>query len=176
MLRLSLMLSAAIYAVLVIYSDATPASAPAVSAQADATPANRSVIPHLAAGNTLETPDGRSFVITAVIDSAAISNLSDRVAGVTTANVQQDIETVTASASSGAAEVAVAVEMPLVEVTGTQVNLRAGPSTDDAVLGSLMRGEQAELVAAFDNGWARIRVASSGIEGFMANRFLAPLD
>src|SRR6056297_3122801 len=142
MLRLSLMLSAAIYAVLVIYSDGTPASAPAVSAQADATPANRSVIPHLAAGNTLETPDGRAFVITAVIDPAAISNLSDRVAGVTTANVQQDIETVTASASSGAAEVAVAVavEMPLVEVTGTQVNLRAGPSTDDAVLGSLMRG------------------------------------
>lgn len=174
MLRLSLMLSAAIYAVLVIYSDGTPASAPEVSAQADARPANRPVIPHLAEGNTLETPDGRAFLIAAVIDPAAIPDLSDGVAGVTTADLQQDIETITASASSGGVEVAVAV--PLVEVTGTQVNLRAGPSTDDAVLGSLVRGEQAELVAALDNGWARIRVASSGIEGFMANRFLAPLN
>ena len=69
-----------------------------------------------------------------------------------------------------------AAVLPLVEVTGSQVNLRAGPSTADAVLGSFVRGEQAELVADLGNGWALARTVTTGAEGYMADRFLSPLN
>ena len=81
-------------------------------------------------------------------------------------------EIVTASASAAAAE----PDLPLVEVTGTSVNLRAGPSTGEAVLDALVRGEQAELLAALDNGWVQIRTVETGLEGYMADRFLAPVN
>lgn len=57
-------------------------------------------------------------------------------------------------------------------VAGNSLNVRAGPSTDDAVVGKLSRGE-AMLVVARDGGeWAQIRIEGDGIEGYVATRFL----
>ena len=61
-------------------------------------------------------------------------------------------------------------------VTGSSVNLRAGPSTGVAVVASLRRGTQAELLAEADSGWWQIRDTNTGQVGFMAARFLAPVE
>ena len=57
-------------------------------------------------------------------------------------------------------------------VTGSRVNLRAGPSTSDAVLGRVSRGDAVELVDYESNGWARIRVAGLSDDDFMSGDFL----
>lgn len=58
-------------------------------------------------------------------------------------------------------------------VTGSTVNLRAGPSTNDAVLGRVSRGDAVELVDYESNGWARIRVAGLSSDVFMSGDFLS---
>lgn len=67
------------------------------------------------------------------------------------------------------------LEPELIElyVTGRRVNLRAGPSTDNAVIGRVVRGQAVELVDYEDNGWARIRVAGVEGEAFMSGDFLS---
>lgn len=57
-------------------------------------------------------------------------------------------------------------------VSGRSVNVRGGPSTQDAVVGRLTRGEAVTVVWVEDNGWARVRVEGDGIDGFMAMDFL----
>lgn len=57
-------------------------------------------------------------------------------------------------------------------VSGRSVNVRGGPSTQDAVVGRLTRGEAVTVVWVEDNGWARIRVEGDGIDGFMSTDFL----
>ena len=121
MLRLTLMLSAAVYAGLVIYSE--PASQPGADAPGvtqaafiDATVPLRAV-----AADRLTTADGRVLMIAAVIDPVALDQGRDTVHSISTLGA----ETVVASASAGQPE------LPLVEVTGASVNLRAGPSTGD---------------------------------------------
>ncbi len=61
----------------------------------------------------------------------------------------------------------------LVYVTGSRVNLRAGPGTNSAVVTSLVRGSAAEAIGVETDGWQMIRDAETGIEGYMATRFLA---
>ena len=61
-------------------------------------------------------------------------------------------------------------------VTGSSVNLRAGPSTGVAVVASLRRGTQAEFIAEAESGWWQIRDTNTGQVGFMAARFLAPVE
>lgn len=57
-------------------------------------------------------------------------------------------------------------------VSGRSVNVRGGPSTQDAVVGRLTRGEAVTVVWVEDNGWARVRVEGDGIDGFMSMDFL----
>lgn len=61
----------------------------------------------------------------------------------------------------------------LLYVTGSRVNLRAGPSTDNAVRGQVVRGQAVELVERLDNGWVEIR--ADGVDGtvFMSGDFLS---
>ncbi len=61
----------------------------------------------------------------------------------------------------------------VVEVSGTVVNLRAGPSTGNDIVGTLRRGARAELIETAENGWMRIRDLDSGAEGYMSGKFLA---
>ena len=58
-------------------------------------------------------------------------------------------------------------------VMGRSVNVRSGPSTRDAVVGRLTRGEAVTVVWVEENGWARVRVEGDGIDGFMSMSFLA---
>lgn len=59
-------------------------------------------------------------------------------------------------------------------VSGRSLNVRAGPSTDDAVVGKLARGEAMLVVAREGDDWARIKIEGDGIEGYVATRFLTP--
>ena len=170
LLRLTLMLGAAIYAGLVVASEhlpdaETPVDVARAAAGVDATAPLRA-----ARSDVLLTQDGRTLEIAAVIDPSALWDGSEEIALVATGRQEAEAVTLTAGTSAGAPA------MPLVEVTGNQVNLRAGPSTGDAVLGALVRGQQAELIAALGNGWVQIRAVETGVEGFMADRFLAPLN
>ena len=58
-------------------------------------------------------------------------------------------------------------------VAGNSLNVRAGPSTDDAVVGKLTRGEAMLMVAREGDEWARIRIEGDGIEGYVAMRFVS---
>lgn len=58
-------------------------------------------------------------------------------------------------------------------VTGSAVNLRAGASTQFAVLGRTTRGDSAEVMELLDNGWAKVYVLENGIEAYMSADFLA---
>lgn len=62
--------------------------------------------------------------------------------------------------------------MPVVYVNATSVNVRQGPSTQDAIVGKLDRGDAALVVWTDDTGWSRIRIEGDGVEGYVASRFL----
>ncbi len=63
---------------------------------------------------------------------------------------------------------------PILYVTGTSVNLRAGTSTREAILARLPRGTPVAFLGDAAEGWSAIWVIESGTEGFMAARFLSP--
>ena len=165
MLRLSLLLGAAIYAGLVIL----PERLPARSGVADpADPPNSAPTRGSAAQaprDILITADGRHLPISAVISPTAVAG--DALIALAST---RPAETVTVSASAGVAE------PPLVEVTGRSVNLRAEPSVQAAVLTALGQGEQAELIGSDGNGWLLIRAVGTGSEGHMADQFVAVVN
>lgn len=57
-------------------------------------------------------------------------------------------------------------------VDGDWVNMRDGPSTTSAVLDTLPRGTQAEIIDVNADGWAQVRLVSNGQVGWMAERLL----
>ena len=58
-------------------------------------------------------------------------------------------------------------------VTGTRVNVRAGPSTQFSVVGSVEYGDPVELVTYEGSNWARIRIGDGDETGYMSRKFLA---
>lgn len=58
-------------------------------------------------------------------------------------------------------------------VSGDWVNMRNGPSTNDAVLDTLPRGTKAEVITLNGDGWAQIRLRDNGQVGWMAARLLS---
>ncbi len=177
MLRLALMTSAAVYAGLVIYSEDAPVSESAEEDVIVADAAPNPVQPETTAQDgVFRTAMGLDLTIAAVIDPSDIA-LDDatEVAAIRTerfADPDAQADTVMASASEAEPEPA----LLLVAVSGSSVNLRAGPSTNDGILGALFRGEQAEVIATLETGWAHIRVVDTGVEGYMATRFLEPIS
>ncbi|PWK60292.1 SH3 domain-containing protein [Roseicyclus mahoneyensis] len=170
MLRLTLMLGAALYAAMVILPDRLPGD-PFLGAEvARASLAVDVLVPIRAqTQDILLTQDGRTLVISAVIEPSLTLDATHGVAMVSTRRADRP-ETVVASSSGGLPE------RDLVEITGNHVNLRAGPSTDTAVLGALVRGDRAELIAASGDGWVQIRAVSTGTIGYMADRFVSPVN
>ncbi|MEX3016930.1 SH3 domain-containing protein [Gymnodinialimonas hymeniacidonis] len=119
-------------------------------------------------GYALERADGELLEITAVIDPVDLmpDDGSSAVAAVSVVD-------------PGAVEIAQAqarAERVIWRVTGNNVNFRAGPSTNTAVLAGLVRGDEVEFLADAPDGWAHLRVLSSGLEGYMAARFLEPVN
>jgi hypothetical protein len=64
----------------------------------------------------------------------------------------------------------------LLFVTGSRVNLRAGPSTGQAVVTQLGLGDRAELLGNTADGWVQIRHVQSGRIGYMSADFLSPVE
>ena len=73
--------------------------------------------------------------------------------------------------------VAAAAQAPLVYelhiVDANRVNLREGPSTTHRILETVSRGSAAEVISLNGDGWAQIRLTSSGQMGWMATRLLS---
>lgn len=59
-------------------------------------------------------------------------------------------------------------------VTANRLNVRAGPSTQDGVLGQITRGEEVRVLSDPTAPWVRIRVEGDGIEGWVARSLLRP--
>ena len=61
-------------------------------------------------------------------------------------------------------------------VRSASINVRGGPSTNDAVIGNLKRGEAVAVVAEVADGWLLVRVEGDGVEGYVAARLLTDQD
>lgn len=62
------------------------------------------------------------------------------------------------------------------EVAGSRVNMRTGPGTDYGVVTTLDSGTRAEVIETDPSGWVKLRVVSSGVEGWMAARLLTSVE
>ena len=104
-------------------------------------------------------PDGEMIEVTAVIRPVDTANEMVRLA--------RQVEPANAEA----------IAPPIREtvfVTGSRVNMRAGPSTANPVVVALGFGAEAELIEEVAGGWTQIRDIESGRVGYMAARFLSP--
>ncbi|MCV6584179.1 MAG: SH3 domain-containing protein [Marinibacterium sp.] len=68
-----------------------------------------------------------------------------------------------------------APERDIREITGSRVNMRAGPGTNYNVLARLTLGDKVEVLSVSDNGWVRLRPLDGGETGWMAD-FLVSAD
>jgi hypothetical protein len=167
MLRLCLFACAVLYVGLTILSERSVANA---DVPADQGAQGQPGVPRLPDGtpDSIVTADGRRLPIAAVIKPGEATATTGAVPLVVTPRMAAVPPPAPPQASGPAS--------PLAEVTGTSVNLRAGPSTADAVLVALQQGDRVEVIGATDDGWAQIRTVADGREGFMSSRFLTLLD
>lgn len=63
----------------------------------------------------------------------------------------------------------------LARITGSRVNMRAGPSTADAVLTSLGRGTAVQALGPLGGDWVHVR-APDGQRGYVSGQFLEAAD
>jgi SH3-like domain-containing protein len=118
----------------------------------------------------LATTDGRRLTVAAVIDPGRTIDRSGQVPLIQTAHANVGMAILWPTDPTAPLHHLVG------EVTGAAVNLRAGPSTQEAVVTLLIRGDRVEVLGATGTGWAQIRTLPTGVEGFMAARFLNPLN
>ena len=74
------------------------------------------------------------------------------------------------------AAVVTQADIPVLYVTGSRVNVRGGPSTSDAVLGSVEFAEAVQVLTDPTQPWVLIRIEGDGVEGYMSSKFLAESD
>lgn len=165
MVRLTVVTCVVVYAALVVGSERAPDGSDQPHSQA-LRPMPEGIDDR---PQELMTADGRRLAIVLAIEPSKTTGTPGQIALIQTPRRAQTIMTARASAPEPE-------RAPLGEVTGAAVNLRAGPSTRETVLASLIRGDRVEVIGATDNGWALIRTVSTGVEGFMAARFIAPLN
>ncbi|MFU8865889.1 MAG: SH3 domain-containing protein [Rhodobacterales bacterium] len=53
-------------------------------------------------------------------------------------------------------------------ITGTSVNMRAGPGTGYGVMGRVTRGTEVEVLESYNAGWLRLRVVDGSSVGWVA--------
>lgn len=117
-------------------------------------------------GFALDTADGDRLEIAAVINPVDLLRQRDATHAIV-ASVN-----VAAPLANGDVPEPSDTTAQIWRVAARAVNFREGPSTTTRVLTSLSRGEEVELLAEAPDDWARLRVVGSGIEGYMAARFL----
>lgn len=112
-----------------------------------------------------------------VMEPAVVSAIVADIPGIDPAETQTAASQTAAALGTAAAAPLPAPEIPggtLFSVAASQANVRQGPGTGFAVLGSLTRGEQV-LVVLEDSpvkGWSRVRLEGDGLEGYIATRLL----
>ena len=111
--------------------------------------------------------DGR-LIAEAVTEPEAVSDATDAAAEAVLAEVAGAGEPTEGTDATGGAPA-----LPVQFVTATRVNLRAGPGTDNAVIGQVEFADAVSVVVLLDNGWAEIQIEGAGGTGFVAARFLA---
>ncbi|MEM9319775.1 MAG: SH3 domain-containing protein [Pseudomonadota bacterium] len=114
----------------------------------------------IATREPVEGDDGAVEIAPPVDETAAADPATDPAADLAPAPADDAVATGTGQA--------------ILYVTGTRVNLRAGPSTNDAIVTALTQGTAIELVAEAADGWFQIRDPASGSVGFMSGDFLSP--
>lgn len=72
-----------------------------------------------------------------------------------------------------AAAIASSSDFPTMYVRASAVNMRAGPSTKNGIVGRLTRGNEVVNMGDAAPGWSQIRVVSTGQRGFIASKFLS---
>ncbi|MEM9755849.1 MAG: SH3 domain-containing protein [Pseudomonadota bacterium] len=161
MVRLSLVLCVAIYLVFVLVPEDTPATSGPEAGMREA------------------DEDGGLTELT--LDTGEVWAI-DRV--VTPSSAPEPAAPLPPAGDAPAPEDAGAVEDPedaapsdgspaILYVTGTRVNMRAGPSTDDAIVTALSQGTATELLDEAPGGWVQIRDPLTGTVGFMSGDFLS---
>ncbi|GAB3416752.1 hypothetical protein GCM10027516_09920 [Niabella aquatica] len=58
-------------------------------------------------------------------------------------------------------------------VSGTNINVRKGPATDQEVVGILQQDDVVDIIKEVNSEWTSVR-SKDGVEGFVASRFLQP--
>ena len=94
-------------------------------------------------------------------------------AATTSPNAPAPAKSQTVQVNAGPAPAPTADSADIWYVTGNRVNLRGGPSTSDAVVGSVVLGQRAEVLEQVADGWFRIRTADDGQDGYIFGRFLS---
>lgn len=59
-------------------------------------------------------------------------------------------------------------------VTAPSVNLRGGPSTQNAIVGKVTRGALVSVTAPEENGWVAVLLSDGATRGYLATKFLSP--
>jgi len=117
--------------------------------------------------------------VTAPAPSLAPS-LADGTATVRQAALRLDTRTPPAPLSlEPATPVAAATPEPAAvpaQVVGSAVNLRAGPSTADPVIGRVDEGDTVQWISTPVQGWALVRQDGSGADAYMAASYLRRLN
>lgn len=70
------------------------------------------------------------------------------------------------------AELAPAADTEILYITGKRVNFRAGPSTNDRVIGALLGGSPVEAIGDTNGGWINIRDAQGRV-GYVSASLLS---
>ena len=76
------------------------------------------------------------------------------------------------AAEAAPVEAADALDPDVWYVTGTTVNVRAGPGTGNAVVAQVSLGDAAEVLAESSDGWMQIRPEGSDTVGWISRRFM----
>ncbi len=61
-------------------------------------------------------------------------------------------------------------------VRGSRVNMRGGPGTGYAVLGTLIRGDEVKVLKEPGNGWVKLKVIDNGRVGWMSAKLLKKVE
>ncbi|WP_373355397.1 SH3 domain-containing protein [Pseudoroseicyclus sp. CXY001] len=102
----------------------------------------------------------------ATAEPAALEVVPEETITLTESGTEPATEAVEAAAEAPEAD-------PLWMVDGSRVNMRAGPGTNYLVVDTLSEGTALEVMET-RSGWARIRTVDGGVEGWMAERLIAP--
>lgn len=184
MIRLVLLLCGGLYLGLLVLGEdhgqkryglmlADQQSDPGADLQPETAPAEVEAVVFIPAQTVMEP----AVVSAIVADIPGIDPAETQTAASETAATQTAATQTAAALGTAAAAPLPEPEIPggtLFSVAASQANVRQGPGTGFAVLGSLTRGEQV-LVVLEDSpvkGWSRVRLEGDGLEGYIATRLL----